>query len=465
VATASQPDAQEPTALVRGLGAWDGALITIGSVLGTGIFITTGDMAKVLPHPGLILAAWVLGGLLTLAGALSYSELGAMFPRAGGQYHFLKEAYGTLPGFLFGWGAFFIVMSGGIAALAAGFGEYLGSFLPFFSTQHVLFEVSLDGWKLAPNGGQLAGGLAIALLSWVNYIGVREGAGLQNAVTIVKIGSLVGLAGLGLFVPATTEWHMAGPVPAGVFSAFGIAMVAVFWTYDGWYGVTNLAGEMRNPGRDVPLGLLMGTAALTTLYTLLNIVYVRALPVGMMGETARIGEAAAAALFGPSAARLVSAAVLVSTFGCISATILYSARIYLPMAQDGVFFRSFARIHPRYRTPNMSILAQGAWAILLTFSGSYDQLYTYVVFAVVLFHAATAAGVFVLRRTQPTTPRPYRTWGYPLVPAIFIAACVALVANTLIEKPRESLVGLGLLLLGLPAYAWWRRSARDGQTG
>jgi APA family basic amino acid/polyamine antiporter len=450
--------------LVRGLGAWDAALLTIGSILGTGIFITTGDIARVVPHAGLILALWVVGGVLTLAGALTYAELGALFPRAGGQYQFLKEAYGPLPGFLFGWAAFFIIMSGGIATLSVGFGEYLGAFVPFFSTRNPVLALPFGGPVL--NGGQLAGALAIALLTAVNYLGLKEGAGLQNLVTIVKIASLVGLAVFGLAVPAAASPRLAAPLPSGgLLAALGVGMIAVLWTFDGWYAVTNVGSEMRRPERDLPLGLIAGTVAVTVLYVLMNLVYVRALSVEDMARTPRIGEAAAQALFGPVGARLITAAVLVSTFGCISATILYAARIYLPMAQDGVFFPALARIHPRHRTPSASILAQGVWSILLAFSGSYEQLYTYVTFAVVLFHAATGAAVFVLRRRLPDMPRPYRAWGYPWVPLVFVLSSVALVVNTLAEKPRESAFGLGLLLLGVPAYLWWRRRAATTAEG
>jgi APA family basic amino acid/polyamine antiporter len=447
--------------LVRGLGAWDAALVTIGSVLGTAVFLTTADVARILPHPGLIVGLWAIGGVLTLAGALTYAELGGMFPEAGGIYVYLKEAYGPLWGFLFGWASFLVIMSGGLAALAAGFGEYFGSFLPFFSTSHVLFALPVARWTWHVNGGQLAGAIAIAFLTAINYVGLREGAGVQNAVTVVKIGSIVGLAVFGLLVPAPVSAHLLAPLPAAATaSAFGVAMIAVLWGYDGWYGATFLAGEMRRPARDLPLGLLTGTLAVTVLYVLMNFVYVRALPVEVMGESPRIGEAAAAVLFGPTGARLVSIAVAFSTFGCLSSTILYCTRIYLAMAQDGVFFRSLARIHPRYRTPTTSIVAQGVWAIALTFSGRYDQLYTYVVFAVFLFHAATGVAVFVLRRKRPEQPRPYRVWGYPFVPVVFILTAMAFVANTLRERPLESLWGLGMLVLGLPAYFFWRsRSA------
>src|SRR5262245_42588665 len=414
-------------------------------------------MARALPHAGLILLLWVVGGLLMLAGALTYSELGAMYPLAGGQYHFLKEAYGPLWGFLFGWTAFFVIMSGGIATLAVGFGEYLGAFLPFFSTRHVLFSLPLGSFEWSVNGGQLAGAVAIVLLSAVNYVGLREGAGLQNAVTVIKIGSLLGLAAFGLLARSPVTPDLFAPLPErNMLALCGVGMIAVLWSFDGWYAVTAVAGEVRRPERNLPLGLILGTASVTLLYVLMNLVYVRALPVEQMGQTSRIGEAAAQALFGPVGARLVSAAVLVSTFGCISSTILYAARIYLPMAQEGVFFPALARVHQRYRTPSACILAQGLWATLLTFSGSYEQLYTYVTFAVVLFHAATGAAVFVLRRTRPDVPRPYRVWGYPWVPWLFILSSALLVLNTLFEKPVESLIGLALVLLGVPAYAWWR---------
>jgi basic amino acid/polyamine antiporter, APA family len=445
---------------VRGLGVFDATLITIGAVLGSGVFITTGDIARALPHPGLILLVWVTGGVLTLAGALTYAELGGMFPRAGGQYHFLKEAYGPFWGFLFGWGALLVIQTGGIATLAVGFGEYLGYYLPFFSTGHVLFSMPLGPWIWAPSGGQLAGALAIAVLTAVNYVGLREGTWLQNVVTLAKVGSLVGLAGIGLLMPARVDAPLLSPLPGGtsgtLFAAFGVAMVAALWSYDGWYAVTNMAGEMRKPAKDLPLGIVGGTLAITLLYTAANLVYVRTLSVGEMAATGRIGETTATTLFGELGGRIITAAVLVSIFGCISSTILYAARIYLPMAEDGSFFPMMARIHPQYRTPSACLVVQGVWGIILTFSGTYDQLYTYVVFAAVVFHTLTGIAVFVFRKTRPDAPRPYRTWGYPVVPVLFILSSATLVANTLSERPVESLIGTALLALGVPVYLYWR---------
>ncbi len=455
----AEPPSQE-SLLVRGLGTWDGALLTVGSIVGTGIFLTTSDMAKVLPHPGLILLVWLAGGLLTLAGALTYGELGAMFPRAGGLYQYVKEAYGPLWGFLYGWTAFLVIMSGGIAALGVAFGEYLGSFLPWFATQHVLLAVPVGAWTWKLSGGQVAAGIAILALTAVNHLGLKEGAWTQNALTVLKIGSIVAFAALGLFVPAKVTPDLHGPlgaIPGGLLAAFGVAMIAALWTYDGWYGLTCSAGEVRDPGKSLPRGLILGTALVVALYMLLNLVYVRALSVPDMAATPRIAETAAAVLFGPGAARLISLAVLVSTFGCLSSTILYSSRIYLPMAEDGLFFRSLAKVDPKYRTPVASLWAQTAWSLLLTVSGSYSQLYTYAVFAGLVFHGMIGASVFVLRRKLPDHPRPYRTWGYPVVPVLFILSCVLLIGNTLKESPVESFSGLLLVALGLPAYWMFRR--------
>jgi APA family basic amino acid/polyamine antiporter len=408
-----------------------------------------------------ILALWIAGGLLTLAGALTYGELGAMFPEAGGQYHYLKESYGPLCAFLFGWCCFFVSMTGGIAVIAVGFGEYLGAFVPFFSTSHEVVSIPLPMGVWRVNGGQIAGSIAIVFLTAINCFGVRTGAGFGNVVSAIKILALVGLAAAALFAPAPQSIALALPAaPAGGLAAIGVAMIAVLWTYDGWYGATFVAGELKRPERTLPIGLIAGTAIVTLLYLLVNVAYIRAMSVEQIAASPRIAEAAATVLFGPMGGRVVSAMALVSIFGCLAVTILYCARIYLPMAQDGLFFSALAHIHPVYRTPNASLIAQGALGILLTCSGTYQQLYTYVIFAIFLFHAATGIAVFVLRRHRPEIPRPFRVPGYPWVPLLFVGTSVFFVVNTLLEAPRESLVGLGLLALGVPAYAYWRWRAR-----
>jgi basic amino acid/polyamine antiporter, APA family len=443
-----------PPGLLRALGDRDIALITIGGILGSAIFIAAADVPRAVPHPLLVLLLWTAGGLVSIAGALTYAELGAMFPRAGGQYQYLKEAYGPLWGFLFGWAAFLVVMSGGIASLAVAFGEYLGSFVPFFSNTNVV--AAAGGWRMT--GGQVAAVLAISGLTAINYVGLKEGAGLQNVVTLAKVGALLAIAGLGLLLPSAnrTDWTPAVTATTTA-SALGVGMIAVFWGYDGWYNATFVAGETRDPGRNLPRGLIAGTIAVTVLYVVTNAVYFRVLSMEAIVASPRIGEAAGAALFGSIGGRLIGAAVVVSTFGCVSATILACARIYQPMAEDGVFFAALARVHPRYHTPGASLIAQGAWSVVLACSGTYEQLYTYAVFAAFVFHTATALAVIRLRRTRPLAARPYRTWGYPWVPIVFATASIAFVANTLMERPMESFLGLGLVALGLPAYAWWRR--------
>lgn len=447
--------------LIRGLSVLDATLITIGGTVGTGAFLTTSDIARATPHAGLILFAWALGGVLTIAGALTYAELATMMPRAGGPYHFLKEAYGPLFGFLKGWVDFLVIMSGGLAAIAVGFGEYLGSFVPCFSTGNVLASADIFGhaWKLT--GGAVAGVLAIVFFSITSILGLRESAVLQNFLTILKIAAILGLALLGMVVaPVVSPNYLATPLPATLISVFGVAMIGVLWTFDGWYGVTYLGGEIKDPSRDLARAMIGGVGIVTFLYVLLNVVYLRAIPVPDMPSHPRIAEAAASALFGASAARLVSVAVMVSAFGCIGSTILYSTRTYLPMARDGVFFKALAEVHPIWRTPVACILAQGAWTVLLTISGTYEALYTYVVVVAFLFHAAIGAAVFVLRAKRPEWPRPYRVWGYPIVPAVFVLTSLGFVVNGLIERPTESLLGFGLLLLGVPAFIYWRRASR-----
>jgi basic amino acid/polyamine antiporter, APA family len=453
--------------LRRALGAWDTALLTIGSILGTAIFLTPSQIAGSLPHAGLVLLTWVAGGLLTLAGALTYAELGAMFPRAGGQYHYLKEAYGSLPAFLFGWASFFVILSGGVAAVASGFGEYFGYFVPFFANTHRILSMPLGSVTWTVTGGQVAAALGIAFFTAVNSFGVRQGATLQNLLTVLTVGSLAVFVGFGLFGPAPGQPRLFAPVPPGpLLSAFGVALIAVLWAYDGWYNPTFSAGEMRDPGRTLPRGLLAGVSAIVLVYLVTNLVYLRALSLPALASSPRVGEAAAVALFGPGVARIVTLAIAVAMFGCLSANVLACSRVYQPMAADGLFFAALARIEPKHAVPRASLVAQGIWATVLVLSGTFEQLFTYVIFIEVVLFAATGAAIFVLRRRRPDAPRPYRTWGYPVVPAFFIAASLGVAVNTLFEKPAESLAGLGFLAAGLPAYTLWhRRSLRQSSRG
>jgi APA family basic amino acid/polyamine antiporter len=456
------PESVEPPgpSLVRALGTWDVSLITIGMIVGSAIFFAASIAPRELPQPALLIAVWCAGGLLSLAGVVTYAELGTMFPKAGGQYHFLKEAYGPLSGFLFGWTSFLVIQCGGIAYIAVASADSLGAFLPFFRSSHVVADLSLGITTLRVSGSQIGAALAILFLSAVNYRGLREGSFLQNAVTVVKVLSLLALVGFGLAVPPAVEtsWHAALP-EHGFLRGFSVAMIGVLWCYDGWYQATYCAGEIRNPSRSLPRGMLLGTAATTVLYILVNLVYLRAMPIAELGQSSGIGAAAAAALFGPRFAALVTLLIFIAVFGCLSSNVLTAARIYLPMAQDGLFFRSLAKIHPVHRTPSACIVAQCVWSIVLAFSGTYEQLGTCVLFAMYLFHAATGASLFVLRRKHPDQVRPYRAWGYPWTPIVFILTACAFLVSTMGTRPVESLWGLLLMALGFPAFIWWRRTS------
>lgn len=449
--------------LVRGLGVWDVALITFGTLVGSAIFLAAGMVPREMPQPAVLMGLWVLGGLLSIAGVMTYAELGAMFPEAGGAYHYLKAAYGPLFGFLYGWTCFLVMQSGAIAFLAVASAERLGYFLPFFRSAHVVATVPLGVTSWDVHGSQLGAAAFIASLCAINYVGLREGATFQNLIGVVKIGSLVALVIFGFAAPAAAEpdwWAM--PSDIDWLRAIGVAMIGVLWCFDGYYQATFCAGEIRDPGRNLPRGMIIGLLITLTLYALVNLVYLRALPLEELGRASSIGEASATSLFGAGWLPLVTVAIFISIFGCLASGVLTSSRIYLPMAQDGLFFRSLAKIHPVYRTPSACIVAQGAWAIVLAFSGSYEALGTYVIFAVFLFHTAIGAAVIVLRRRQPERPRPYRTWGYPWTTIVFMLMTSAFVVSTLVERPVQSLWGVLLVALGLPAYAWWRRKASTG---
>jgi basic amino acid/polyamine antiporter, APA family len=432
----------------------------VGGVVGTGIFLVPGDVAAEVPHAGLILLAWLAGGALALAGALTLAEPAAALPRAGGLYHVLREAFGPLPAFLYGWTCFLVIMTGGIAAIAMGFATWLGAFVPGLDTTYISWDYGAPGEPWTVTGAHVAAAGAILLLSAVNHVGLGPGALLQNLVTWLKIAAIAGFSLAAFLQPARAGIDLLAPLPTGtgsLLAGFGAAMIAVLWTYDGWYGVTFEAGELKEPARTLPRGLLFGLLTVVTLYVLLNLFYLRALPLSEFAGHARAGEAATHVLLGGGAARLFAALVVVSSFGCLAATILYASRLYLPMAQDGVFFAAAGRVHPRHRTPSNALWMQCAWAIVLTLSGTYSQLYNYVVFASVLFLGACGAAALVLRRTRPELPRPYRTWGWPMVPLLFLAGCALLTVNSLQVSPEQSLWGLGIVALGLPAYAWWSR--------
>ena len=435
---------REDSELERRLGLFDATTIVAGLVIGSGIFLTTGTIARSLPDPGWILIVWAFGGLVSLAGALTFAEMGALMPRVGGQYVFLRESFGELAGFLFGWAYLLVIQSGSIAAVAVGFAEYFNYFFP--SVERRVTAVSV-----------------ILLLAWINYRGVRESSLLQNVFTSLKVLAILGIAAAGIWVldlAATVPSSERAAVSLGTlpsWTGFGVAMVAVLWTFDGWNCVTFNAGEIRNPRRNLPLAMLIGTAVVTLCYLLVNYVYVATLPVAELQETVRVAERTVTRLFGADATVVVVLVVLVSTFGSINAMMLSAPRIYFAMSRDGLFFRQLARVHPIHGTPAGAIWVQGAWASLLALSGSYDQLFTMVMFALVGFYAATGVSLFVLRRKFPEAQRPMRTPGYPLTPLLFIAVMGLVLANTLWESPTESLWGLLLVASGVPVWLYWRR--------
>lgn len=448
-------DAASPAdeGLARVLGLRSAILLVVGSVIGSGIFLTSGGMAAVIPSASLLLAAWVLGGILALTGALTYAEMGAMFPRSGGVYVFLKEAYGPLIAFLYGWAALFVVISGGIAAVAVGFATYLAYFVPALTNSSVA----------GVGGTQLVAAIVILVLGLINYVGVRSGNMVNVVTTSAKVGALAALPVMAL-VAARVQPVYAPIVPpdlARPFAAFGVAMIAVLWTYEAWYFVTYASGEIKDPQRNIPRALFFGILILMTIYVLVNVAYLHALTIDEMKGTTRIAERAATALMGPAGATFIALTVVVSTFGNNGAALLAGSRLLFAMASDGVFLPAARRIHERYRTPHIAIAALTIWSAVLALSGTYEQLFTYVMFASILFNVAAGAALFRLRQTVPERPRPYRTWGYPVVPIVFILGSLAFVINTLMERPTESLAGLGLLALGLPAYWYWgKRSAK-----
>jgi APA family basic amino acid/polyamine antiporter len=454
--------------LVRQLGLFDSTMVVVGVVIGSGIFLTTGIMARHIPSASLILLAWLTGGLLTVAGALTYAELGAAMPEAGGQYVYLREAYGRLAGFLFGWILFLVYMTGGIAGLALALAEYLGHFFPALGTGHVLLELNVSFFqgaiRLSLSAGQIVGVLVIAVLSVFHFIGVGLGKSIQNLFTVIKLGILVATITLGLAVgkgtPPEFALNTAGTSWGNLIVGFGISLVAVAWAFDGWNNVNFVAGEIKKPGTSLPLALALGTLGITLLYVLVNYIYLYALPMNEIVGVVRIAEKSVVALFGSSYGHVISALVIVSVFGALNGSILVGSRVYYAMARDGLFFRRVAGVHPRFRTPGFSILIQAIWASLLTIFGTFEQIFTFAMFMGIVFWIAATASVFTLRKKRPEMPRPYKTWGYPVVPAIFILASLGILINTLLEKPAEAMAGILLTVLGWPVFRYWNRRSK-----
>lgn len=444
--------------LKRDLGTWAAMSIVVGTVIGSGIFLVPSSMIRNVGSVKMVFVVWVVGGLLSLAGALSYAELAAALPEAGGEYAFLREAYGPMWGFIYSWTQVWVAKSGSIATLATGFFLYLTNFFAPLDT--VFYTVPLP---LGPQGGPLefrygqlfAIGL-IAFLAWLNYLGVKMGGNVQVAVTGVKVALIAFVIVAGLFFG---QAHAAAstPVASTTFAGFIAALVAALWAYDGWNNVSMVSSEIRDPQRNLPRALIGGTLGVIAIYLLANAAYFRVLAPAEVGGSARVAAVMMGKLFSGWGANAVSIAAMISIFAALNGSILSGARVPYAAAREGYFFKAVARVHPQRRTPSVSIWMLTAWACLLVLTGKYDDLFNLVIFASWILYGMTAAAVLVLRKKQPNLVRPYRTLGYPIVPILFVAGALVLVISTAVQRQRESAMGIGLILLGLPCYFYWKK--------
>ena len=444
--------------LRRDLGAWPAASIVVGTVIGSGIFLVPQTMIQRVGSVGMVFTVWIVGGLLSLAGALSYAELAAALPEAGGEYVYLREAYGPLWGFLYSWTQMWVAKSGSIATLATGFFLYLANFFPGLDT--VFYSLPLP---IGPNGGaleirygQLLAIVLILMLAWLNYYGVKLGGEVQTAVTVLKVIliGLIILAGLGLGQPHAPELRTA---PRLNFAGFVAALVAALWAYDGWNNVSMVASEVREPQRNLPRSLIGGTLVVIGIYLLANAAYFRVLAPGQVAGSERVAAEMMGRIFGSAGANAVSVAAMISIFAALNGSILSGSRVPYAAAREGYFFAIIGQVHPEHRTPGASIIALSLWSCLLVLTGKFDDLFNLVIFASWILYAMTAASVLVLRVKRPDLERPYRTIGYPVVPVLFVAGSAILLASTFRDRPRESLMGIGLMLIGVPFYFHWKK--------
>ncbi|MGE5053455.1 MAG: APC family permease [Acidobacteriota bacterium] len=484
------------------MGLTSATMLVIGSMIGSGIFIVSAEIGREVGSPALLIGAWLVTGLMTIVAALSYGELAAMMPRAGGQYVYLREALGPLWGFLYGWTLFLVIQTGTIAAVGVAFGKFLGVFIPSISSSNWILHL----WKVPPiqvgpmvlgnmdvgiNTQNLMAILLTIILSIVNIFGLKTGAAIQNIFTTAKVLALLGLAVLGFAFCRSPEailanfsghfWHnsglsslhdIGGGVLVSTLTVLAVAQVGSLFSADAWNNVTFTAGEVKNPSRNLPLSLAMGTGVVIALYIACNFVYLAALPLdGTAGATTilargithatedRVATAVLTQGFGSKGGFMMAAAIMISGFGCINGLILSGARVYYAMAKDGLFFRKVAKLHPTYKTPAVSLMVQMVWTCVLCVSGSYGQLLDYIIFAVLVFYILTIVGLFVLRRTHPDAPRPYRAVGYPVLPLVYIGMALFIDIVLLRYKPQYTWPGLIVVLLGIPVYYAWSRSA------
>ncbi|RYD82469.1 MAG: amino acid permease [Sphingobacteriales bacterium] len=442
----------------RGLNLLDSSMLIIGSMIGSGIFIVSAQIARDVQTPGMVMLNWVVAGIITVLGALSYGELAAAMPKAGGQYVYLKEAYNKFIAFLYGWTLFAVIQTGTIAAVGVGFAKFTGVFIPAISAENIVFQ--LGSFDISTQ--RILAISTILLLTFANFRSVKSGAHLQNFFTFLKIASLLGLIIIGLvmgFGGSGNTANFSAPASAtdsmtsGMIGIFFAAMVGSLFSADAWNNITFTAGEVQNPQRNLPRSLILGTGTVMLIYLLANAVYFYILPIETIKAAPqdRVATLLMQTLLGNTGAYLMAAIVMISTFGCLNGIILTGARVYYAMAKDGLFFRPAAKLNKNH-VPAYALVFQAIWACGLTLTGSYGNLLDYVMFAVILFYIFTVAGLFILRKKQPDMPRPYKVIGYPFVPALYIILAVAFCVSLLIYKSEYTVPGLGIVLLGIPLY-------------
>ena len=440
----------------RGLGLMDCAMLIMGSMIGSGIFITSAQIARDVKTPGMLLLSWGVAGIITILGALSYGELAAAMPKAGGQYIYLKEAYNKLVAFLYGWTLFAVIQTGTIAAVAVGFAKFSGIFFPSVSAKVLLIDIGFI--KISTQ--QLLAITVILLLTFSNFRSVRTGALVQNFFTIIKITSLLGMIALGFYFGfnGKGDWGHFSPsfpdiINLSTIGIFGAALVGSLFSADAWNNITFTAGEVERPQRNIPLALIIGTGTVLSIYFLANVMYLYVLPIGKIqgADQDRVATLIMQNTLGDSGAKIMAAMIMVSTFGCLNGIILTGARVYYAMAKDRLFFPAAGKLN-KNEVPANSLLFQALWACGLTLTGSYGNLLDYVMFAVILFYILTVVGIFILRKTKPDMERPYKAVGYPVIPAVYIALATFFCLSLLKYKPGYSWPGLGIVLLGIPIY-------------
>lgn len=460
--------------LIRGLGLIEASAIVAGSVIGTGIFLVPTKIATRVDSVGLVFAVWIVAGLLSLAGALSYAELGAALPEAGGEYVYLRRAYGPLWGFLYGWEQFVIGKTGSIATIATGLAVFLSYFVGALKEEMLHVPLGFTTWSLA--GAQVVALVAIIGLTAINYLGIVIGGAVQTVFTLLKVAIILALVGIG-FALHQGSWSnfspfFAAPSGDGLWSAFGLALVSAFWAYDGWNNLTMVAGEVRQPERNIPRALIFGMLGVVVVYLLANSVYFYALSLEEVKASEHVAQDAARRFLHESGAAIITVGMLISAFATLNAAILSGARVPYAMARDGLFFRHMAEVHPVHRTPAQALWLQCLFScVLILIIGhrqnpldTFDRLLTYTIFGLWIFYGIATASVVVLRRREPDLPRPYRTLGYPWVPVIFVVMAAVISLNTVVRNPKETGLGLAFLAVGLPFYLLWRGRAGPGQS-